>query len=62
MYGVMVLQAPKGATQSAGVVVEQSAGCMYVKVSGPAAFYSPHALVLFLLSCLNLTLGACHGI
>ncbi len=26
------MQAPKGATQSAGVVVEQSSGCLYVKV------------------------------
>ena len=26
------MQAPKGATQSAGVVVEQSASCLYVKV------------------------------
>ena len=31
-FAVVMLQAPKGATQSAGVVVEQSAGCMYVKV------------------------------
>ena len=33
VLAVVMLQAPKGATQSAGVVVEQSAGCMYVKVN-----------------------------
>ena len=38
------MQAPKGATQSAGVVVEQSASCLYVKVRTLRASLSPLAL------------------
>ena len=38
------MQAPKGATQSAGVVVEQSSSCLYVKVRTPRAPLNPLAL------------------